>query len=246
MRFGLILAAATPGETCRIDGLQDMAKEFRLEALGVGSSGFDFRAVGIDAGSAIAGDLRVAVGAGTERRRFPKNVVILTRDAFSAGYIESDRINAAAQSRVLVKDEPQLTSAVEKILADAAQPGYSRIPGGTSGVPQGWAVYTDVVLLRPPASALVTATDLSAFQPRLSTQMTITGGLKLPGHMPRWSSLSPIQVMIASDTDEPVDLLLLTRNEETLQAEEHFVRRQLTVPAVVRLDDLPQNCADFT
>lgn len=246
MRFGLILAAASPGETCRIDGLHDMAKEFSLEALGVGSAGFDFRAVGVDAGSAIAGDLRVVLGSGTERRRFPKNVVILTRDAFSAGYIESDRINAAAQSRVLVKDEPHLASAVEKILADAAQPGYSRIPGGTGGVPQGWAVYTDVVLLRPPASALVTAADLSAFQPRLSTQMTITGGLKLPGHMPRWSSLSPIQVMIASETDEPVDLLLLTRNEETLQAEEHFVHCRLTVPAVVGLDDLPQNCTDFT
>lgn len=247
LRFGLMVGgAAAVGESCHVEGLNEATREFPLGTLGIGSAGFDFRAVGIDVGSAISGDLRIVVGAGKELRRFPKNVVILTRDAFSAGYIESDRINAAALSRILVKDEPQLVSAVERILDDAAQPGYLRIPGGTGGVPQNWTVFSDVVLLRAPAPALVTATDLSAFQPRLSTQMTITGGLKLPGHVPRWSALSPIQVMIASESDEPVDLVVVTRNSETLQTEERVTHRGLSVPAVVDLDDLPDSCTNFT
>jgi hypothetical protein len=247
LRFGLMVGGTTAvGETCRVEGLNGAAREFTLEALGIGSTGFDFRAVGIDAGSAITGDLRITMGAGKELRRFPKNVVILTRDAFSAGYIESDRINAAALSRILIRDEPQLVSSVERILDDAAQPGYARILGGTGGVPQGWTVFTDVVLLRAPAPALVSATDLSAFQPRLSTQMTITGGLKLPGHVPRWSALSSIQVMIASESEEPVDLVLLTRNAETLQTEEHVIHRGLAVPAVIDLDNLPDSSTDFT
>lgn len=247
LRFGLIVGGPVAvGERCKVEGLDGAAREFMLEPLGIGSAGFDFRAVGIDAGSAIAGDLRISVGAGNESRRFPKNVVILTRDAFSAGYIESDRINAAVLSRILVRDEARLVSSVERILEDAAQPGYSRILGGTGGVPLNWTVFTDVVLLRVPGPALVSANDLSAFQPRLSTQMTITGGLKLPGHMPRWSALSPLQVMIASESDEPVDLVVLTRNPETLQTEEHVTHSELNVPAVVNLDDLPASCTDFT
>lgn len=247
LRFGLMVGGSSVvGETCHVEGLNGAAREFTLEALGIGSTGFDFRAVGIDVGSAINGDLRIVVGDGKGLRRFPKKVVILTRDAFSAGYIESDRINAAALSRILVKDEAQLVSSVEKILNDAAQPGYSRTHGGTGGVPHGWTVFTDVILLRAPAPALVTANDLSAFQPRLSTQMTVTGGLKLPGHVPRWSALSPIRVMIASESEEPVDVVLLTRNLETLQTEELVIHRGLAVPAVVDLEELPGDCKDFT
>lgn len=247
MRFGLLVGGPTAaGDTCKVEGQSGTAREFTLEALGVGSTGFDFRTVGIDVGSALAGDLRIITASGKELRRFPKNVIILTRDAFSAGYIESDRINAAVLSRILVRDEHRLGMHVERILADAAQPGYLRISGGTGGVPEGWTLFKDVVLLRAPAPTLLTLTDLSAFQPRLTTHMTITGGLKLPGNVPRWSALSSIQVTIASEADEHVDLVVLTRNAATLQTEETVVRRHMKVPAVVDLDELPANCADFT
>lgn len=245
MRFGLLIGSVSPGAVCEVKGLDGESYEFPLDALGVASAGFDFRAVGIDVASAISGDLQLVV-AGTKVRRFPKNVVILTRDAFSASYIESDRINAAALSRILVRDEPHLVLAIEKILADAALPGFSKLHGGKGGVPLGWIVFTDVILLRAPEPALVTAGDLSAFQPRLSTHMSITGGMKLPGHMQRWNALSPLQVMIASDGDDPVDLVVLTRNADTLLIEEQVVRHRLIPPAVVDLADLPNECADFT
>lgn len=247
MRFGLLAGSnVSPGDMCRIEGLNEEAREFPLDLIGVGAAGFDFRAVGVDVGSAVSGDLQIHLRSGLKLGRVPKKVVILTRDAFSAAYVESDRINAAVLSRLLVRDEPQLKTAVQKILADAAQPGYATVPGGTDGVPLGWTVFKDVMLLRAPDPALVTGADLSAFQPRLSTQMTISGGLKLPGRMPRWSALSPIQVIIASETDEPVDLVILTRNAETLQAEETVVSRGLSVPAVVNLDTIPQGADDFT
>jgi hypothetical protein len=247
MRFGLLAGSNVfPGEICRIEGLNAEAREFPLDLIGVGSAGFDFRAVGVDVGSAISGDLQIQLHSGFQLQRVPKKVVILTRDAFSAAYVESDRINAAVPSRLLVRDEPQLQAAVIKILADAAQPGFVRVPGGADGVPLGWTVFKDVMLLRAPDPALVTGTDLSAFEPRLSTQMTISGGLKLPGRMQRWSALSPLQVIIASETDEPVDLVILTRNAETLQTEETLIRSRLSVPAVVNLDAIPGGADDFT
>ncbi|MFB8369835.1 hypothetical protein ACFC25_10780 [Pseudarthrobacter sp. NPDC055928] len=247
MRFGLLAGSnVSPGDICRIEGLNAEAREFPLDLIGAGSAGFDFRAVGVDVGSAISGDLQIHLHSGLKLGRVPKKVVILTRDAFSAAYVESDRINAAVLSRLLVRDEPQLLAAVLKILADAAQPGFARVPGGTDGVPLGWTVFKDVMLLRTPDSALVTGTDLSAFEPRLSTQMTISGGLKLPGRMQRWSTLSPIQVIVASETDEPVDLFILTRNAETLQTEESVVRSKLSVPAVVNLEAIPGGTEDFT
>lgn len=247
MRFGLMVGTnGFPGDTCRIASVEAAARSFPLEQIGAASAGFDFRAVGLDVASAVAGDLRVVVNETHEMRRFPKNVVILTQDAFSAGYVESDRINAAVMSRILVRNEPQIIAAVESVLTDAAQPGYTRHPEETSGVPRGWTVFSDVMLLRAPSPALVTAPDLSAFQPRLSTQMTITGGLKLPGHMQRWSALAPIRVIIASETDEPVDLVALTRNPETLQAEERILGRGLAVPSVVDLASLPLEVHDFT
>lgn len=247
MRFGLVLTAgASPGQLCRIAGPEEANREFPLDPFGVVSAGLDFRAVGIDVGSAIQGDLRLQLESGVTVRRWPKKVVILTQDAFSAAYIESDRINAAVSSRIVVQNDPRLISGIEKILADAAQPGHSKVLGGGEGVPNGWVVFKDVTLLRAPAPHLVAAPDFSAFEPRLSTQMTITGGLKLPGHIQRWSALSPIQVVIASESDEPVDLAIITRNEETLQSDETVIQRGLTVPAVVDLNDIPGKAQDFT
>lgn len=247
MRFGLLAGSrVSPGDVCRIVGLNEDIREFPLDLIGVESAGFDFRAVGVDVGSAVSGDLKIQLHSGLKLGRVPKKVVILTRDAFSAAYVESDRINAAVLSRLLIRDEPQLVAAVQKILDDAAQPGFVTVSGGTEGVPLGWTVIKDVMLLRAPDPALVTGADLTAFQPRLSTQMTISGGLKLPGRMPRWSTLSPIKVIIASETSDPVDLVILTRNAETLQAEETVVSLGLPVPAVVNLDAIPQGAHDFT
>lgn len=247
MRFGLMLAAgALPGQSCRVVGLEGEEREFPLDPFGVASAGFDFRAVGIDVASAIQGELRLETESSQSLRRLPKKVVILTQDPYSAAYIESDRINAAVLSRIVVEDEPFLVSAIEKILADAAQPGHTKVLGGEGGVPHGWVVFKDVTLLRAPKPGLVAGPDLSAFEPRLSTQMTITGGLKLPGHMQRWSALSPIQVVIASESDDPVDLVIVTRNEETLQSEEMVFKKGITVPAVADLNDLPGSALDFT
>ena len=247
MRFGVVLIGDTSaGEKCRVSGADGSSKYVNLEVHGLGALGFDFRAGGIDAGSAIGGDLRLVLESGRELQRFPKNVVILTRDAFSAGYVESDRINAATLSRILVKDESQLVAKVEAVLADAAQPGYQSCSGGTAGVPNGWTVFTDVVLLRAPAADLVQAQDLSAFQPRLSTHMTITGGLKMPGRVARWSAISPFRVTIASDTNEKVDLVVSARNSETLLMEECKIHAGLTVPASVDLEELEGKHIDLS
>lgn len=246
VRFGLLTGSSSaPGEACCVELLDGETVEFRLERVGVNSAGFDFRSAGLDVGSALDGELRITIGE-QNHRRFPKKVVIFTRDAFSAAYVESDRINAAMTSRILVRDEPLLVAAVEKVLADAAQPGFTRSAAGRDGLPDGWNLFKDVVLLRAPSPSLLSGPELSAFQPRLSTQMTITGGLKMPGHMQRWSALSPIQVAIASESDEPVDLVVLTRNTETLLTDERFLHRELPVPAVVDLDEMPEDVQDFT
>ncbi|UOY96793.1 hypothetical protein MUG94_03185 [Arthrobacter gengyunqii] len=211
-----------------------------------GQAGVDFKGVLPDYASFLEGAVSMTTQSGQTIRRFPKNVLILTRDPVTERYLETDRIAPGTPARVLVRLQSGLADAVEKILIDSAQPGYSRLLEGHAGLPAGWVMFDRVQVLRSPAAALITSKELAGFELRLSAQMTLNGGLKLPGRVARWSARSPLQLVIASDEDGPFELVMTTLNAETLQAEEKVLIHGLLAPYAVMLEDLDIDREDFS
>lgn len=245
--FGLVASFSVDGaERGRLISAQGEAIEVVLRSRGIGHVGIDFGSLELDNGSLLAGDIRIDTATGCQIRRLPKKVVIFTRDPITDSFVESDRITPAVISRVLVRDQGNLVDEVERVLADAAQPGYARLTSGAKGLPDGWAAFDKVQILRTPKADLVKGDELSGFQPRLSTQMSLSGGLKLPGRIARWSSISPLELLIASDSEEQPDLYVTVPDPETLQPVDRLLRQRLTVPTSIPLSDLPIAESDFT
>lgn len=212
----------------------------------VSQAGVDFGNVLPDYASFLEGAVSITTSSGRLIRRFPKNVLILMRDPATERYLETDRVAPGTPARVLVRLQSGLADAVEKILVDSAQPGYRRLPEGVSGLPNGWVMFDRVQMLKSPAAVLTTSKELAGFELRLSAQMSLNGGLKLPGRVPRWSALSPLQLVIAADDEGPFELVMTTLNHETLQAEERVLKRELHAPYAVMIKDLEIDRQDFS
>jgi hypothetical protein len=93
---------------------------------------------------------------------------------------------------LLVKDDRNLPEEVRGALQLIARPGF-REETALPGLPAGWVLYTDVQIMASPDTDLGRS-DLNALVPILSSQLTLAGGLKLPGRMRKWSSLDPPEV----------------------------------------------------
>ncbi|MGP5124263.1 hypothetical protein ACTXJU_15475 [Glutamicibacter ardleyensis] len=201
----------------------------------------------VDAQSLVGSAVTITTSDEYQLRRVPKSIVIFSRDALTASYVEVDRTVAGTETRILVKDDETLTENVERILKDAAEPSYRRIQGGgKEGIPAGWVAFLDVSLLRAPSPELVKHTEFSAFQPRLTTQMTLQGGLRLPGRTRRWSSVAPMSLVITSDENEPVDLYRIDRDPESLRTTDVLVSEAVQPPIKLSLNSLTGGHADFS
>lgn len=246
-RFGMISNIGSEiDERGKLNAAGGVPIEVTLRPKGAGQVGIDFGSTELENGSVLGGDIQIETPSGTQLRRLPKNVVIFTRDPLTESYVESDRITPATSSRVLVHDQGTLVSDVERILDDAAQPGFRRLASGSSGIPSDWVAFDKVQILRTPAAHLIQGTDLSGFHPRLTTQMSLAGGLKLPGRIARWSSKSPLEILIASDSEQELDLYVTSPDPETLQPTDTLVRRGIVPPASIKLAELRTEEKDFT
>jgi len=115
-------------------------------------------------------------------RRIPKDVVVLGFDEDLQMFLEVERAGLGQDMMILVRDQPQLIEGVKTILQDNARPGFVRMPDSTVGVPPGWVAYTDVQLISSVESTFSTRV-FSALMPLASSQLVLTGGLKIPGPM---------------------------------------------------------------
>ncbi|QHO70120.1 hypothetical protein BHD05_11185 [Marisediminicola antarctica] len=120
------------------------------------------------------------------------------KDAFANAYIETERILVGDPSAILVRDDGILPPLVTRILTEVARPGY-RQRDAAAGVPDGWILFSEVQILKAPSPNLVSNQQLDVLVPRLSTQMALTGGLRLPGRIARWSAVDQPQLAVASD-----------------------------------------------
>lgn len=148
----------------------------------------------LDPASLVEGVLNLADPAESGRKasRRPRCVVPLRHDQFLNAYVECERVQLGEDAMLLVKDDRNLPKAVRETLQLIARPGF-REETALTGLPTGWTLYTDVQIMTSPDTD-PGRSDLNALVPILSSQLTLAGGLKLPGRMRKWSSLDPPEV----------------------------------------------------
>jgi hypothetical protein len=133
--------------------------------------------------SLLTGDLEVTSGAGQKpSRRIPKDVVVLAFDEELQMYLETERASFGQDLWVLIRDVPALMANLHKILNSNARPGFQPLAEDTSGLPSGWVLIRNVQLV----SAFDRTFELRQFEalsPLASSQLTLSGGLKIPGPM---------------------------------------------------------------
>lgn len=156
--------------------------------------------VNIDPRSLVEGVLRLSeVVSGHVVARWPRRVVPLRRDELLNSYVECERVQLGEDAMLLVKDDRELPQSVHSLLEQIARPGF-REEKELPGLPVGWVLYSDVQIMASPASE--PGSDLNVLVPILSSQLTLAGGLKLPGRMRKWSSLDPPEVRaVVQDSD---------------------------------------------
>lgn len=120
------------------------------------------------------GDLRL--------QRIPRRLVVLERDEERRRFVEVERVRLGGEYLLLAAET--LGPLLDEALEEAARPGWTRQEADrVIGVPVGWRLYTGVEVVGITASRHI---DLAPLIPIAWTQLTIGGGLALPGqHMAR-------------------------------------------------------------
>jgi hypothetical protein len=190
----------------------------------------------VDAQSMVGATLRLAdQDSPLALQRIPRRVVPLRRDESLQMFVESHRLQLGEDALVLCRD--QVADRVEQALRSAARPGFSRHGDGTRGLPPGWVLFSDVELLAAPDPALVAGADLSALEPATWSQLSLGGGLQLPGRIRKWTSLLPPEVRAMSATAESVRVLVECRRSLNGHAPDPLTATTDTTALVLPLAD---------
>lgn len=150
----------------------------------------------IDLESVIGGVLTITTPDEATFARHPRGLIPLSFDDVQAAYVESERVQLAQETLLLVRDNGTRADDVERILTDIARPGFVRLGEGVVGVPTGWVLFTGVEVMGRIGGA--DADKYNELVPLSSTQLMLAGGLKLPGRIVKWSSLAPPEIRAVS------------------------------------------------
>lgn len=159
---------------------------------------------GISIAHVLVTVLRYHAADGLRLRRIPRRLVVLERDDERRRFREVDRVRLGSECLLLVADSfvPQ----VEMALTEAARPGWTRHEaGGVAGVPEGWRLYAGVEIVGIAGGKHI---DLSPLIPIAWTQLTVHGGLALPGRR-TWLASSPPEVSASSLAGKPALAVLV-------------------------------------
>lgn len=176
-------------------------------------------AADIDPKSLVEGVLHLAdPRTEVETKRHPRRLVPLRRDERVNAFVECERVQLGEDFLLLVKDEGPLLTKANHFLQTFARPGFRTLTKAP-GLPHGWVLIKDVqVLAAPPHEPK--HNDLNALVPIISAQLTIAGGLKLPGNLRKWSSLCPPEIRAISQLGGELKLTLTRANLESGDAGE--------------------------
>lgn len=152
-----------------------------------------------------------------EYTRKPRRVIPLRFDDAQAAFVESERVQLAEPSLVLVHDVTGLVAEVDQFLAGVARPGYRKHSASTRGIPAGWVLFSEVeVMLRADDQ---TAKKFNELVPLASSQLSMHGGFKLPGRLQKWSSKVPPEIRAISQNSPDLRVTLTEdRGEEDQEA----------------------------
>lgn len=201
-REGALVLDADSGPAARI-ALEDAGGHLELD----GPDEAGWRAV-LNASSVSMPDLLLATlqltTAGGQRiRRVPRRLIVLERDESMLRYAEVPRVRLGCEYLLLAMDALQTDLGLA--LKEAARPGFRAIrPKFLPGLPAGWVAYMNVELIGITTS---NQADLAALIPVAWSQVSFTGGLKLPGRG-SWHVDAPPELNASSFAGAPVDVVL--------------------------------------
>ncbi|MGE3254468.1 hypothetical protein [Pseudonocardia sp.] len=212
LELSFLVRSSTGGAPDHLTVLGENESERQLEAMPLGGGLVRPRSAGdVDAQSLVEGVLQVSdPDSAVNGRRFPRRVVPLRRDEQANAFVECERVQLGEDLLLLVRDEGPLLREVQQLLSEIARPGYS-VSTSFPGLPHGWALVTDLQVLANPR-AEPTRTDLNALVALLSSQLSIAGGLRLPGNLRKWSSLHAPEVRAITQVEGELTLSL-TRSQ---------------------------------
>lgn len=245
LELSFLVRSSTGGAPDHLTVLGENGAERQLEVMPLGGGLVRPRSGGdVDTQSLVEGVLQVSdPSSAVDGRRFPRRVVPLRPDEQANAFVECERVQLGEDLLLLVRDEGPLLREVQQLLSEIARPGYS-VNTSFPGLPHGWALVTDLQVLANPR-AEPTRTDLNALVPLLSSQLSIAGGLRLPGNLRKWSSLHVPEIRAVTQVEGELTLSL-TRSqfesgEETV-CQEWRSRREVVV---VDLTDLGLDDGDY-
>jgi len=198
---GLLLDADSgPAALIALEGVRG-----RLELDGPDEAGW--RAVrnasGVSMPDLLLATLKLTTAGGHRIRRVPRRLIVLERDEAMLRYAEVPRARLGCEYVLLAMEALQAELAVA--LEEAARPGYRAIrPRFLPGLPAGWVAYVNVELIGITSS---NQADLAALIPVAWSQVSFSGGLKLPGRG-SWHVDAPPELHASSFAGAPVDVVL--------------------------------------
>jgi Arc/MetJ family transcription regulator len=168
----------------------------------------------VDGASLVSGQFRLRsasadVAPAVTVSRRPQPIVVLSRLEEAALYVEVDHAHLGETHLVLVneaatKPNGQPRFALDSLLQQIAQPGFTRL-AEVAGLPAGWSLYRDVVIM---ARHTLTDLALDVLRPDQTSVLTVSGGLRMPGHAQRWSAFVPLTIRGIAHDHEDVTLTL--------------------------------------
>lgn len=174
-----------------------------------GLLGAEAQEYSIDPGSILEGRAQLR-GPELERTRLPRKFVPLEFDELGGVWLEVDSIELGETYRVLVEED--FLSSVAPLL-DRMTTGVWQQQHFPS-IPTGWMVLDGVQFATLPPEDSFPSGDyqFSGLQARPAKRTILTGGLRLPGRIVRYSSLALPTVSVVSDDDEPLILKISSRD----------------------------------
>lgn len=181
----------------------------------------------IDPESLVSSKVEVCDDAtGQSVHRLPRRVVPMHKDELLGVYVEAERVLLAEDALVLVKDELALVNDVTKLIeangrrgkvfAAEERQGVDRL----NGLPEGWLLFTDVQIFHPPAAG--GRVELHVLIPLTTARLALSGGLKLPGRVRKWSSLCPPEISaVTADTTSKISVTLERVGDDGAELDRH-------------------------
>ena len=174
---------------------------------------------GIDAASLLGGHLQLndpKTGRLIQRR--PRRVVPLRRDELLNFYVETERVQLGEDVMIAVAGDAMLKRQTMEFLGQVARPGFRQVD--PPGLPDGWTLITDVVVMSGITGNAPRA-DLDVLVPLVAAQLSLSGGLRLPGRIRRWSTLQPPEIRAVAQDAQHVEIVLSPIGHEDPAREDH-------------------------